>query len=190
MRNGVRTARTGAAFVLAAAFAAAGCDNAAIVQPSDGTLFVQARANVAVKSDLEQALHGTARFHSVRLAEKSGYVGGPCIFELGVGTMGFHYVNELLVDETFDASAPEALLYAPAPNGKLRLVGVEYIVLDVGQDPPTFDGYAFDEGGGPYEEDHWTLHAWIYEENPKGLHFPFNPNIQCPGDAGADRHGH
>jgi hypothetical protein len=89
-------------------------------------------------------------------------------------------VNGALIDETFDPLQPEALLYARGRGGNLRLVAVEYIVIDVGQDRPSFDGYLFDVGGTPVEDDHWSLHVWLYEHNPAGMFVPFNPAITCP----------
>jgi hypothetical protein len=42
--------------------------------------------------------------------------------------MGVDYVNgRLVTDGEIDASLPEALIYEPS-NGRLRLVGVEFIV--------------------------------------------------------------
>ena len=50
-------------------------------------------------------------------------------FEMpGTGGMGIHYINTGLLDETLDATQPEALVYQQLPNGKLHLGAVEYIV--------------------------------------------------------------
>lgn len=44
--------------------------------------------------------------------------------------MGIHFVNgELVGDGAIDASAPEALMYEVNANGKLELIGVEYVVF-------------------------------------------------------------
>lgn len=136
-------------------------------------------------SDLEglakEVRQATARFNSLTQASKAGYgEAGPCVAVAGLGGMGFHWVNLDLVDPVFDPLSPEALLYAPAPNGRLELLGVEYIVVDVGQSAPTFEGRAFDVGGAPLPVDHWTLHAWLHKENPSGLHAAFNPEVACP----------
>jgi hypothetical protein len=89
--------------------------------------------------------------------------------------MGFHWVNGGEVDPVFDPMNPEAVLYGP--NGKL--VAVEYIVINTGQAAPTFDGQPFDVGGAPLPVAHWTLHVWLYQQNPSGLFFAWNPTIVC-----------
>jgi hypothetical protein len=94
--------------------------------------------------------------------------------------MGFHWVNETIVDPVFDPMQPEALVYAPDKHGKQRLVAVEYIVINVGQPAPVFDGQPFDVGGTPVPVPHWSLHVWAFENNPSGLFFPWNPTITCP----------
>ena len=93
--------------------------------------------------------------------------------------MGFHWVNHSLVDPVFEQLKPEALLYAPNGNGKLKLVAVEYIVINTGQPAPTFDGQPFDVGGTPIPDAHWSLHVWIHKDNPSGIFTPFNPAISC-----------
>ena len=42
--------------------------------------------------------------------------------------MGVHLINHEFVDGIVDVNKPEALIYEPQSNGKLRIVGVEYIV--------------------------------------------------------------
>ena len=34
----------------------------------------------------------------------------------------------------------------------------------------------------------WTLHAWIYEKNPLGFNYPWNPNVSCSGEPAHHRH--
>lgn len=130
---------------------------------------------------LLKAVHAaTSRYHSTVQATKAGYaVASDCVAVPGLGTMGFHWVNQALVDPVFDPLQPEAVLYLPDKNGNLKLVAVEYIVIDVGQPAPTFDGHPFDVGGTPVPVSHWSLHAWIYADNPAGVHAPFNPAISC-----------
>jgi hypothetical protein len=121
-----------------------------------------------------------ARYHSTKKAAKAGYAeASPCVSS-PAGGMGFHWVNGSLVDPVFDADHPEALLYAPDKHGKRKLVGVEYIVVDIGQPAPTFAGQPFDVGGAPLPVPHWTLHVWLYQDNPSGLFNPWNPDVVCP----------
>jgi hypothetical protein len=121
------------------------------------------------------------RFHATQQATRAGYaVASPCVSAPGLGGMGFHWVNNSLVDPVFEPLKPEAVLYEPAPNGQLKFVAVEYIVINVGQPAPTFDGHPFDVGGTPVPVPHWSLHVWLNRENPNGLFTPFNPDVVCP----------
>jgi hypothetical protein len=123
----------------------------------------------------------TLKYHATDEARKSGYVPDPnCISAPGMGGMGYHWVNPSLVDPVFEPLKPEAVLYADGPDGKLRLVAVEYLVLNVGQPRPMFGNKPFDVGGAPLPVPHWTLHVWLHEENPSGIFAPFNPRITCP----------
>src|SRR3989441_1852088 len=87
--------------------------------------------------DLSTARAATAQFHEVDVATAAGYgilvrdlAGITCIDSPGVGVMGIHYANGLaLGDAVLDPAKPEALVYQPLPNGKLRLVAAEYIVF-------------------------------------------------------------
>lgn len=122
----------------------------------------------------------TARFHSTAQAIAAGYEPDDhCVSVPGLGGMGFHWVNPSLVDPVFDPLKPEAMLYAMGPGGNLRLIAVEYIVIDVGQPRPMFGDQQFDVGGTPVPVPHWSLHVWLYEDNPSGMFAPFNPNISC-----------
>lgn len=123
----------------------------------------------------------TARYHSTNQALSAGYAPDPeCVAIPGVAGMGHHWVNFDLVDPVFEPLVPEVVLYEPGPNGKLHLVAVEYIIVDVGQPDPSFDGQAFDYNGAPLPFDHWALHVWVHKENPNGLFTPFNPSVSCP----------
>jgi len=137
-------------------------------------------AAVASPGLVKQVHAATARFHSLEQAEKFGYeVASPCVSHPTLGAMGYHYVNESIVDPVFDPMAPEALVYAPTANGRLKLVAAEYIVIDVGQPAPTFEGQPFDVGGTPVPVPHWSLHVWAHRDNPAGIFTPFNPAVTC-----------
>ena len=130
---------------------------------------------------LKSVRNATSRFHSTTQAIKAGYVPDEhCVSAPGLGGMGFHWVNPSLVDPVFDPLQPEAVLYAEGPGGKLRVIALEYIVIDVGQPRPMFGNQLFDIGGTPVPAPHWSLHVWLFEQNPSGMFMPFNPNITCP----------
>ena len=171
------------AAAIAAALVLNACANTPSA-PSHDALHTAATAGTEAASSsagLLKAVHSaTARYHSTTQATKAGYaVSSPCVSHPTLGTMGFHWVNNALVDPAFDPLQPEALLYAPGPNDTLKLVAVEYIVINVGQPAPTFDGRAFDVGGTPVPVPHWSLHVWAHEDNPNGVFTPFNPSITC-----------
>lgn len=135
-----------------------------------------AAANAAHAGLLKTVKSATARYHSSVQATKNGYaIASPCISAPGLGGMGFHWVNDNLVDPVFDPVKPEAVLY----DTRGKLVAVEYIVIDVGQPRPSFNGHLFDIGGTPVPVAHWSLHAWVHLDNPTGVHTPFNPRVSC-----------
>ena len=144
----------------------------------------ESTAAAAKKSTDEQLLKdvrkATSRFHSTTQAIKAGYVPDDhCVSVPHLGGMGIHWVNPHLVDGVFDPLKPEAVLYAPGPDGNLRLVGLEYIVINTGQPAPMFGSQPFDVNGVPSLPSHWSLHVWLYEHNPSGMFMPFNPNVSC-----------
>lgn len=158
-------------------------------------LAIATRAGAAPSDDLQAAKAASARYHSVEQALKNGYsgVGEPCVTSPGApappGAMGIHYVNGGLVgDPTIDPLQPEVLLYAPADDGQLKLVGVEYMKIDADQnlatdgDRPSIFGVPFDgpmPGHNPTMPIHYDLHVWFWEDNPLGEFVPFNPAVSC-----------
>lgn len=125
------------------------------------------------------AREGTARFHRVEEALAAGYVlSSPCVSAGPLGAMGFHYVNGALVDDVYDAAQPEALLYEPTKNGRLRLVAVEY--LFVGEEAPE-SGVEGEFTPAQVPGAHWNfdMHAWIWMDNPAGMFQPFNASVSC-----------
>jgi hypothetical protein len=139
------------------------------------------RAATTPESELLKSVRrATSRFHSTAQAIEAGHEPDDhCVSAPGLGGMGFHWVNPSLVDPVFDPLKPEAILYAMGPGGNLRLIAVEYIVINVGQPPPMFGDQPFNVGGTPVPAPHWSLHVWLYENNPSGIFAPFNPNISC-----------
>jgi hypothetical protein len=84
------------------------------------------------------------------------------------------------VDGTFDPAHPEVLLYAPAPNGGLRLVGVEYVIpLSLSQNAPA----GFTGDADQWREDSegfglWELPVWLWLHNPEGIFTASNPRVK------------
>lgn len=151
----------------------------------EGASLTKGKGNSAAAAGLAQAVKATtSRFNSTTQAIRAGYAqASPCVVS-PFGGMGYHWVNQSLVDPFFDPYQPEAMLYEPDAQGNLKLVAVEYIVINAGQPAPTFDGQDFDLGGSPPLTErnipHWTLHVWLHKTNPSGLFAPFNPDVSCP----------
>lgn len=141
-------------------------------------------------NDLQALKAATARYHSFAQAERDGYTvaGEPCV-AAPPGTMGIHAVNPaLLADPAIDPLRPEILLYVPKQNGKLKLVGVEYLKFDADgnlatdDDRPSLFGQPFDgpmAGHTPTMPVHYDLHVWVWKDNPSGLFAMFNPSLSC-----------
>lgn len=154
----------------------------------------ESRLSASAQALLGDARRATAAFVDINVAIKLGY--GPfadaqgitCITSAqpGKGAMGVHYVNGSLLDSTVDALRPEALIYAPLPDGTMRLVGVEYIVFQdawSGKKPPQLFGQDFHltPAGNRYGiPAHYALHAWMWEPNRSGLFADWNPAVKCP----------
>jgi hypothetical protein len=97
--------------------------------------------------------------------------------------MGIHYLNgDLIADPALDFRKPEILLYEPQADGALRLVAIEYFVLDTGRDAaPRILGHSFQGpmthgGTGP---SHYDLHGWTVKGNPRSLFAQYNPSVSC-----------
>jgi hypothetical protein len=136
--------------------------------------------------DLAAVKAATPRFHRPEVARAAGWDLVPGLdfcFENPAGGMGFHYINqELLNNAAVDPLQPEAMVYVPGPHGKLRLGAVEWIVKAEQVDPanpPVLFGQTLhldtDDGLPVY-----VLHAWIFKENPTGVFEDWNPKISCP----------
>jgi hypothetical protein len=170
-----------------------GCDSEPLASPSETEPQFAVGATAALNQDLARVRAATARFHDVNTAIAEGYAPvSECVAIPGVGGMGFHYANmALIMDAGYSADAPEALLYEPRPDGSLKLVAVEYVIV---QDfwhgagnagLPEFHGRPFDitPAAGPNPAT-YTLHAWVWTPNRKGVLEPFNPAVTCPSDGG------
>lgn len=135
----------------------------------------------------------TQQYHSTAAAIAAGYAEDEhCVVHPELGAMGVHWINQDFVDPAFDPLRPEIVLYEPQHDGSKRLIGVEYVVINNGQEHPSFAGHPFDVGGVPPLEaagvPHWSLHVWVYEDNPSGLFAPFNPNVTCEHAGGGHSH--
>jgi hypothetical protein len=170
------------ALILASALATGACaESTPTSMHSHEQALMGMNAAAAPMSDfLKQVRRETSRFHSTEQAIRAGYVPTDHCVASPAGGMGMHWGNRGLIDPVFDPMRPEVVLYEPRPNGQPKLVAVEYVVIDVGQPHPEFDGHPFDIGGSPVVNGpHWTLHVWLHQDNPNGIYTPFNPTVTC-----------
>ena len=128
-------------------------------------------------------------------ATKAGYAllkdaaGIACIDMPGMGGMGVHYANVSLVDGKIQVRHPEALVYRFANNGHLRLAALEYLVtVDAWRanhptGRPSLFGHRFNltPAGNRFGlPAYFSLHAWLWYDNPAGTYRMWNPKVYCP----------
>lgn len=149
----------------------------------------------AAEQTLADLRVATARYHDVDAALADGYgvftdaAGIACIEQPGVGAMGIHHANgALFADPAVNAATPEVLVYEPEPNGRLRLVAVEYVVVQAAWEaagnaaPPALFGQRFTliPAGNRYGlPPFYELHAWVWKHNPSGTFSDWNPLVSC-----------
>jgi hypothetical protein len=151
--------------------------------PSAQALLGDARRATAAFVDVNAAIHGG--YGPAPFADAQGIT---CIASAqpGKGAMGIHYVNGSLLDSAIDALRPEAMIYEPMEDGRLRLVGVEYIVFEAAwpdKKPPRLYGQEFHltpEGNRYGIPAFYALHVWMWEPNRSGLFADWNPAVHCP----------
>jgi hypothetical protein len=130
----------------------------------------------------------TADFRDVTNAIAAGYgSSGTCVSGPQEGAMGIHYPKGALIfDGALDARNPEILIYEQR-NGRLRLLGVEYVVIAEdwhanNQDPPMLMGQHFHYVGSPNRYGlpaFYELHVWAWKDNPHGAFVDWHPNVSC-----------
>jgi hypothetical protein len=146
--------------------------------------------------DLALMRSGTARYHRLDRALAEGFIDPSgeleCVAHPDLGAMGVHFVNfERYGDLAIDPARPEILLYEPDGIGGMKLVAVEFAVNaedwhDLHGDDvyPEVAGMMYDppnpEAPNPIVQSSYTLHVWVWKNNPSGMFFPYNPRVVCP----------
>ena len=152
-----------------------------------------ANANALVKVVRDN----TERFKDVAVAEAEGYgLQFGCVSGPDSGAMGMHYVNfPLVLDGVLDPTRPEIVIYEPQPDGRLKLVGADFLVLAdawhaKNPGPPQLMGQLFHLFESPNRfglPAFYTLHVWAWKESPTGTFVNWHKNISCDafkGDGG------
>ena len=166
-------------------------------------VLVPAGAQASSADSLQATRVATAHFHSVDQAKAAGYgelrdAAGIACIDNPAGGMGIHYVNGGLVgDPALVPTSPEVLVYQPMPDGGLKLVALEYVILESTwrtdhPDPnevPSLFGQDFERLAGPGEATpqnryglpaFYELHVWLWKSNPSGIFEDWNPSVTCP----------
>ena len=131
----------------------------------------------------------TRQYADVNVAVGAGYsqfLG--CVSGPDHGAMGIHYVKGALLNGQLDPQLPKALIYEPS-DGKLRLVGVEFIVDKATWDrsnlgPPVLEGQSFQFVASPNRYNiaaFYELHVWAWRQNPLGAFVDWNTRVSCAG---------
>jgi hypothetical protein len=132
----------------------------------------------------------TERFRDVSAAEAEGYMlHFGCVTGPDAGAMGLHFVNmPLVADGELDPARPEIVIYEPLTDGRLRLIGADYMVLadawhaEHGARTPELLGQLFHYFESPNRfglPPFYTLHVWAWKENPDGMFVNWHPKVSC-----------
>ncbi len=142
----------------------------------------------------------TARFQNVEQAEYEGYaLQFGCVSGDSSGAMGLHFVNGALVGSgVIDATRPQIVIYEPTPDGRLKLIGADFLVMAEQWDsdpkhtgPPELMGQLFHLFTAPNRfglPPFYTLHVWAWKENPNGAFVNWHPNVSCEQFSGRIPH--
>ena len=136
----------------------------------------------------------TEQYKDVTAAKNAGYaLAFGCVSGPDTGAMGLHFVNMALVgDGEIDVNKPEIILYEPAGNDQVRLVGADYLVLADAWDKthpsaPELMGQKFQQFEAPNRfglPRFYTLHVWAWKANPAGTFVNWHSNITCDSFTG------
>jgi hypothetical protein len=141
---------------------------------------------------MDKVHNATERYTNINVAFSEGWVTAtPCVSGPDTGAMGVHLVLPARLNSVgLNPTKPEALIYEPMKNGAMRLVGVEFIVLEsvwLSSNPPAgatpaLDGNLMNYIGAPNRYGlpaFYEMHVWAWEHNPKGVYADWNTHVTC-----------
>jgi hypothetical protein len=139
---------------------------------------------------IDTVRHATERYLELSTALADHFVAAtPCVSGPDAGAMGVHFIRlDRVTQLVLDAEQPQALIYEPMANGAMRLVGVEFIVLDANwtaEHPgtvPALQGNLLNYIGAPNRYGlpaFWEIHVWAWQQNPKGSYADWNTHVTC-----------
>ena len=128
--------------------------------------------------ELQQVKAATAKYQNINNAFADNYGKDPIVV---MPNMGYHFLKVELVSPVFDMKKPAILVYNKKNNGKFELVAVEYAV-PMSSLPPHVAPEGFTGNDDVWNENTlntgwWTLHAWVWKNNPDGVFNPMNPLV-------------
>jgi hypothetical protein len=136
----------------------------------------------------------TERFQDVNAAIAEGYaLQFGCVSGSDSGAMGLHYVNGNIVDSgILDPTRPQIVVYEPMPDGSLKLIGADYLVIaqtwnETHAGPPEMMGQLFHLFEAPNRfglPAFYTLHVWAWKDNPQGAFVNWHPKVSCESFSG------
>ncbi|HEX3224352.1 MAG TPA: hypothetical protein VHR35_17475 [Nocardioides sp.] len=154
-----------------------------------------ASASAGPAQQVAAAKAATKGFTHPPAAKKAGYAllkdaaGIACIAMKGMGGMGVHYANGTLVDDKIQVRHPEAVVYRFTNNGHLKLSALEYLVTKdawrathpTGRPKLFGHRFNFTPAGNRFGlPAFFSLHAWLWYNNPSGTYKMWNPKVHCP----------
>jgi hypothetical protein len=108
--------------------------------------------------------------------------------------MGMHFINgDLIKAGVLDASQPQIVIYEPQPDGKLKLIGADFLLDAATWDknnpgnPPQLMGQLFHFFDKPNRfglDPFYTLHVWAWKENPTGAFTNWHADVSCQSFTG------
>ncbi len=140
---------------------------------------------------IDKVRSATARYVEISAAFKDGFVvATPCVSGPDTGAMGVHLVlNSRVSSGVLSPQQPQALIYEPMADGAMRLVGVEFIVLEsvwAASNPPNsvpaLEGNLLNYIAYPNRYGlpaFYEIHVWAWEDNPKGSYADWNTHVTC-----------
>ena len=163
-------------------FAAFGCAGRARPSHGDAAAALTEGFDANVRRDVETLREATSKYRDLSAAEAAGYPTKMprCVADSTMGGMGHHMVDRAAFDDKLDIAHPEMLIYAPAGNGKVELVAVEYAVPYRAVGPTATPPRLFGQELKRYDEyNYWSIHVWAWRKNAAGLFADWNPAIKC-----------
>jgi len=132
----------------------------------------------------------TAQYRDINVAFHEGWVTAtPCVSGPNTGAMGVHLLLPSRLVPTLNPADPQLLIYEPMEDGRMRLVGTEFIVLadawaraHPSGPPPALDGNLLNYVDAPNRYGlpaFYEIHVWAWERNPQGSYADWNTHVTC-----------